>query len=99
MAAAVPTTPTASEMVTLREDHQAVIEIKVLGLQHAVLLAVNRGRPATKRAYSSQARPPFSIDDSAPQSRRLSAGLRTATRMYEPFAMPSYVEQSRATIW
>ncbi len=96
--AAIPTTPPASEKVTLREDHQAVIEIKVVGFQHAGLVSVNRGRRATKRAYGAHARSRFSVDDSASQSRRLCSRLRTATRRYEPFSIPSYVEQSRATI-
>jgi hypothetical protein len=50
MAAAIPTTPPAFEMVTLREDHQAVIEIKVVG-QHVALPLANRGRPATRRRH------------------------------------------------
>jgi hypothetical protein len=56
MAAAIPTARAAFSMVVLGEDHTAVVEIKVVLFEHA-LLWVSHGRSATNRVYPAHARP------------------------------------------
>ncbi len=110
MPAGVSATPAAFEMVALGENHQAVIDIEILGVQHAPLPRVpehafRRGRvvqngapPASVRTHCGHVPPRPRADESARTRRRLSGRSRTPTRTYPPSASPSYDEQSRTTM-
>jgi hypothetical protein len=110
MPAGVSATPAAFEMVALGENHQAVIDIEILGVQHAPLprvpehafrrgRVVRNGAPlASVRTHCGHVPPRPRADESARTRRRLSGRSRTPMRMYPPFASASYDEQSRTTM-